>query len=105
MMGDGRYYTFYQFYSVVVLVFIVMFILAVIISSFYKRLNKKESLTILSLSFVNLILRITEVVIPNKSLATTFKGMASFLFLVTYFLLIDYLFSKKVQLIKERKHI
>lgn len=104
-MGDGRYYTFYQFYSVVVLVFIVMFILAVIISSFYKRLNKKESLTILSLSFVNLILRITEVVIPNKSLATTFKGMASFFFLVAYFLLIDYLFSKKVQLIKERKHI
>ncbi len=103
-MGDGRYYTFYQFYSVVVLVFIVMFTLAVIITTYYKHLNKKEELTILSLAFVNLILRAIEVVIPNKGLASSFKCMASILFLVAYFLLINYLFGKKIKLIKEIKN-
>lgn len=77
-MGDGRYYTYFQFADIIILTFLSVLSLVSILF-FYYRKNKDMSITYITapslLILVFLFIRIIESVIPNLEIASSLREL------------------------------
>lgn len=103
-MGDGRYYTFYQFWGVVILVSLSIVLLMSMIVGYYKNRGNKNHLQLLHL-FMGLIflvvIKIIEFVIPDITKGMILRslfGIFLFLMIIEWFnyLNINFLHFKEI---------
>lgn len=83
-MGDGRYYTYYQFFSVSILVLLSIFTIGSMIIGYYRNQRKKSSEQLFGLLIIIVILKTIELVIPSIILAFYIRCIISFGLLVLY---------------------
>lgn len=77
-MGDGRYYTYYQFFDVILITFLAMFAIGSILYCHYRKNTDTDIFHIyLSFSLIILfsILKIVETIIPNLVYASILRNV------------------------------
>lgn len=102
-MGDGRYYTYYQFFSVILITILTMFVIANIVYSYYrnsKRDNMKSVYIIFYSILVFIIARIIESVTPSIELAINLRNIQAIVFLLVNILILYYLFKIRYSILK-----
>ncbi|MBF4693717.1 transcriptional regulator [Fusibacter ferrireducens] len=84
-MSDGRYYTYYQFFNIVLVTFLTMFVVASVTYSYYRlsdKQNKRYAYILFSLITIFAILHTIEGVMPNLILARTLRNSESTILIV-----------------------
>ncbi|WP_027399031.1 hypothetical protein [Anaerovorax odorimutans] len=102
-MNDGRYYTFYQFFSIIVLVFLCIFVVCSMVISYYRYKEKNDKEYILSIFLCILIVdifRVIECVIPNIAIANLLRYIQLTLFIILIWILYYYLFIELLSIFK-----
>lgn len=103
-MGDGRYYTFYQFWGIVILVSLSIVVLMSMIVGYYKNRGNKNHLQLLHLFFglcFLVVVKIIEFVIPDLTAGMILRslfGIFLFLMIIEWFnyLNINFLHFKEI---------
>ena len=101
-MGDGRYYTFYQFFDVLFSMFLAGYSIFSLINCYYKKNTEFNiKFSYLTFLFITLFscLRVTEVVIPNLELSILLRNSqtAIILFLLNILAVNLYKEAKKIK--------
>lgn len=81
-MGDGRYYTFYQFFATILLVFLSVFVIVSMVVSYYRNKEKNNVFKIFFVILLTIIIKIVEIVIPSILVAGFLRYIISILFLL-----------------------
>lgn len=92
-MGDGRYYTNYQFLSIVMLMLITIVSVIGAIASYYRNKGRMGSMFIFvsfALMSVISILRFIENVIPSMELASSLRVVSCFIFIMCILTMLYY---------------
>lgn len=87
-MGDGRYYTFYQFFSVSLLVILSMIVFASMFMGYYRNKNNENARVVFRLFFVLAILmtlKIVELVIPGINTGFLIRCIIASVIIVMFF--------------------
>jgi len=102
-MGDGRYYTYYQFFGILILVILSILALASMVVGYYRNSGnqneKKMSRYFLMLSII-IILKIVEFVIPEMEKGLVLRYLISLLLINQVLSWIEYLNNYVLQIIK-----
>lgn len=83
-MGDGRYYTFYQFFAIVILVFLSMLVIVSMVVNYYRNKEKKKTdpvFRIFIMLLLTIILKTVEIVIPSFLFAKALRYSISIVLL------------------------
>jgi hypothetical protein len=99
-MGDGRYYTYYQFYSIIILVVLGIFILGSMVIGYYRNKEKEikyYALTTFTLTILNVVLRIIESVIPSIKVAFVLRCIQLTVLIVVIGILYNRFFVKMLK--------
>lgn len=85
-MGDGRYYTFYQFFDVLLIMISVIFSLFSIVHFYYKK-NNKASIDYIFYPLYSVtifgVLRIIEYVYPNMEVCIKLRNLSTIILIAT----------------------
>ncbi|WP_206459104.1 hypothetical protein [Anaerovorax sp. IOR16] len=93
-MGDGRYYTYYQFFSIIILVFLSMFSVGSMVISYFRNKGKKYIFFIF-LSIIHIaIFRVIECVIPNMEIAFSLRYLQLSMVIILNWILLYCLYVK-----------
>lgn len=79
-MGDGRYYTYHQFFNIVLVTFLTIFVAASATYSYYRlsdKKNRKHADTLFLFIIIFAVLHTVEGVMPNLLLAKTLRNIKS----------------------------
>lgn len=93
VMGDGRYYTNYQFMSVVIIMLITVISVVGALISYYRNKGRAGSMFIcvsFTLMAVTSIMRFVENVIPNMVLAGVLRSISCFSFIMCILTMLYY---------------
>lgn len=96
-MGDGRYYTLDQFFTIVILTFLVVFATASLWLSFYKNSDKKSDWSLIAVLLVidvYTILKFIEELYMFEDICMRLRSAQLILILLNYMLLLFYLTSR-----------
>ncbi len=77
-MGDGRYYTYYQFFNIVLVTFLTMLAVASATYSYYRlsdKRSRRHAYTIFSLIVIFAVLHVAEGLIPHLIYAKVLRNM------------------------------
>ena len=105
-MVENRYYSYYQFFSVALVVFSAIFVSVSIFYNYYGSMNKKNIKTIyLIFSLVTgfIVTRLIENIIINIHLATMLRNIQSNFFIILIYIMSYYIFVKEYRLVKIKK--
>lgn len=84
-MGDGRYYTFYQFFDVFLIMILVVLCLWTLVGIYYRK-NENAHLSNIFLPLIAIVgfslLRLVESVYPDLDLALSLRNMSLYVFLI-----------------------
>lgn len=103
-MGDGRYYTYVQFFNIIFLTFLVVLTLVSMVSCFYKNRKREESkqiAVVFMLIFLIIIARIIEETAVHLTVAYALKYFESVILILVIFIMANYL-VEYVALYKEK---
>jgi hypothetical protein len=99
-MGDGRYYTYYQFWGIVILVSLSIFVIASTVAGYYRNRGNKNDIQLLHL-FLGLttliIIKIIEFVIPSVTSGLFLRGLFAIGIFILIFEWFNYLNSTFLQ--------
>ncbi len=79
-MGDGRYYTYYQFFNIVLVTFLTIFVVASLAYSYYRLSNQKNRFftnMVFLLIVIFAVLHTIEAIIPNIEIARILRNTKS----------------------------
>lgn len=102
-MNLCRYYSYYQFFTVILIIFLAVFFAMSIIYSYYKNSNKKNIAIryfIFSIIAIFIIIKIVESVIINFEVASILRNIQASIFIFLIYLLSYYIFVREYKLIK-----
>ena len=77
-MGDGRYYTYYQFFDVLFSAIVVIYSVFSVVYCYYRK-NRESDITNIYISFICIlvfaVLRVIESVIPNLAICLKLRNL------------------------------
>lgn len=103
-MGDGRYYTNYQFMSIVIIMLITIISVIGSLISYYRNKGRTGSMFIcvsFALMAVTSVLRFVENVIPDMALAGLLRSISCFTFIMCIFTILYYFCIKSLTYLKK----
>lgn len=102
-MGDGRYYTFYQFFSVILLVLLSMFVISSMLIGYYrneKNHTAKKMLSMYLILSLIIILKTVELVMPNYDIAFFIRCFNSLMLILLMLYWLFYLNKNTFRVLK-----